>query len=80
MTSQSMKGNIEHTTLRTAAKRFHLDFPNFEKARRGVGHRAEHRGGRSPIGSEIDWSEFEASFCYASKIFDRLKTLAFGVH
>jgi hypothetical protein len=37
----SMKGDVEHTRLRAAAKRFRLDFPNFEKARHGVGHRAE---------------------------------------
>jgi hypothetical protein len=37
----SIKGDVEHTRLRAAAKRFRQDFPNFEKLRHVVGHRAE---------------------------------------
>jgi hypothetical protein len=37
----SIKGDVEHTRLRAAAKRLRRDFPNFEKTRNGIGHRAE---------------------------------------
>jgi hypothetical protein len=37
----SVKGKVNHSKLRAAAKRFRQEFPDFEQIRHAVGHRAE---------------------------------------
>lgn len=66
----SVKSDVEHENLRAAARRFRQEFPDSEKARHAVGHRAELTASIKSIKAHSEAGAF---------VFGRLRSRAYTV-